>query len=153
MNRLPTSLFIVGILLLTASCSSVQLDRVNFGWPVESVVTVNNANVFEDVRYAVSAGVGKLALEEFQDSTALRGAQLRLLRNTEGYYFLTGPRFKSVYVFEPGESSLSLSTAIAVSETGLRNPALNQRPPYVELIDGDNVRILLTSSDKAEVKR
>jgi hypothetical protein len=153
MKRLVGSLLSAGALLVMASCSSLQLDRVDFGWPVESVITVNNQNMFEDVRYAVSAGVARLAMEEFQDSTALRGAHLRLLRNAEGYYFLTGPRFKRVYVFAPGESSLSLSSAIPVSETGLKDPALNQRPPYVELIDGDNFRVLLTSNEKAEVKK
>ena len=92
-------------------------------------------------------------MEEFQDSTALRGAKLRLLRSNEGYYFLTGPRFKHVYVFAPGAAALSLNKAILVAEGGLKNPALNQRPPYVELLDGEGFRRLLTNDDIAEVKK
>ncbi len=153
MNRLAQSILVAGSMVVLSSCAGFRLDRVNFGWPVESVVTVTASNTIEDVRYGVSAGVANLAMEEFQDSTALRGATLRMLRSSEGYYFVTGPRFKHVYVFSPGAFSLTLTSSIAVSETGLRNPALNQRPPYVELIDGDSFRRLLTSDDIVEAKK
>ncbi len=150
-------LFITSIatasLFVISSCSSLRLDRVDFGWPVESVVTVGPTNTIEDVRYSVKAAVANLAQEEFQDSTALRGAKLRILRSSEGYYFVTGPRFRHVYVFSPGASTLLLNKAIPVSEGGLKNPALNQRAPYVELLDGDTVRTLLTSDDIVEVKK
>ena len=140
-------------LLVISSCSSLKMDRVDFGWPVERVVTVSSANKIEDLRYSVSAWVAGLAQEEFQDSTALHGAKLRLLRSSEGYYFLTGPRLKHVYVFSPGPSSLILNKSIPVAEGGLRNPALNQRTPYVEVVDGDNFHVLLTSDDIVEVKK
>jgi len=140
-------------LLCLSGCSTLTLEQVDYGWPVESVVTVSPSNVIEDVRYAVRAGVGPVASEEFQDSTALKGAKLRLLRSADGYYFLTGARFKHVYVFTPGPATLVLNRAIPVTETGLRSPALNQRPPYVELVDGDNFRRLLTSDDIVEVKK
>jgi hypothetical protein len=153
MIRLVKLCLFSAALFVISSCSSLNLDRVDFGWPVESVVTVSNANTIEDVRYSVSAGVAGLAQEEFQDSTALRGAKLRILRSSEGYYFVTGPKFKHVYVFSPGPSSLFLNKAIPVSEGGLKNPALNQRPPYVELLDGENFRTLLTSDDIVEVKK
>ncbi|HMK37846.1 MAG TPA: hypothetical protein VK569_00805 [Bacteroidota bacterium] len=153
MTRSLTFCLATASLIVLSSCSSLKLERVDFGWPVESVVTVSNTNTIEEIRYSVSAGVAGLAQEEFQDSTALRGAKLRLLRSSEGYYFLTGPRFKHVYVFSPGPSSLALNKAIPVSESGLRNPALNQRPPYVELLDGDAVRTLLTSDDIVEAKK
>lgn len=153
MIRLVKFSLVPAALLFLPSCSSLTLERVDFGWPVESVVTVSGSNTIEDVRYSVAARVTGLAMEEFQDSTALHGARLRLLRSTEGYYFVTGPRFKHVYVFSPGPSTLVLNRAIQVSEAGLRNPALNQRPPYVELLDGDTFRTLLTSDDIVEAKK
>jgi len=153
MNHLARYSLLLGSTLLLASCAGLRLDRVDFGWPVESVTTVSNANMIEDVRYGFAAGVAPIAMEEFQDSTALRGAKLRLLRSNEGYYFLTGPRFKHVYVFTPGAAALSLNKAILVAEGGLKNPALNQRPPYVELLDGEGFRRLLTNDDIAEVKK
>lgn len=153
MNRLAQNILAAGSLALLSSCAGFQLDRVDFAWPVESAVTVSALNTIEDVRYGVAAGVANLAMEEFQDSSALRGTELRLLRSSEGYYFVTGPRFKHVYVFTPGAYSLSLSSAIMVSESGLKSPALNQRPPHIELVDGDGFRRLLTNDDIVEAKK
>ncbi|MEW6511816.1 MAG: hypothetical protein AB1428_12765 [Bacteroidota bacterium] len=153
MNRLLKHLLVGTVVVLMASCAGLKLDRVDFGWPVESMLTVDNNSMIEDVRYGVIAGVGGLAMEEFRDSTALRGTNVRLLRSGAGYYFLTGPRFKHVYVFAAGEHSLTLNSAILVSENGLKDPALNQRPPYVELIDGDGFRCLLTADDIVEARK
>jgi hypothetical protein len=146
-------IFIAGSISAFSGCSSLTLQRVEFGWPVEAVVTVSNNNMIEEVRHGFSCRVGDLAVEEFKDSTALYGTKLRLLRSSEGYYFVTGPRFKNVYVFAPGAHELVLRSAINVSETGLQNPALNQRPPYIELLDGDAIHLMLTSDDIAGGKK
>jgi hypothetical protein len=146
--------FVLPIALIALSgCSSLRLENVDFGWPVENVVTVTDRNTIEEGRYIVSCNVASLAQEEFQDSTALRGQSLRLLRSSEGYYFVTGPKFKNVYVFKSGPRELSLESKIEVSKSGLKSPALNQRPPYVELLDGESFRRLLTSDDIVEGKK
>ncbi len=139
--------------VVLGACSSLRIENVDYGWPVESVVAVTDNNMIEEGRYVISCRVAQIAEEEFQDSTALRGAKLRLLRSDEGYYFLTGPRFKNVYVFKSGEGELSLKSKIEVSRTGLTNPALNQRSPYVELLDGDTFQRLLSSDDIVEGKK
>jgi hypothetical protein len=143
---------LVGLTTGISSCASLLIEHVNFGWPVESVLTVTTTNTIEDVRYAVSFSVAGIASEEFEDSTALKGTELRLLRNTEGFYFITGPQFKHVYVMKPGPSELVMKSKIAVGSKKLVKPALNQRPPHVELID-DSLRLLLTSDDIAEGKQ
>lgn len=144
-------LLIPGVVLV--ACSTLTLENVNFGWPVESVVTVNRNGSFEELRYGVSASVTPIAVSEFQDSTALGGTQLRLLRSAEGYYFITGPRFHHVYVFAPGPRQLTMTSSIEVSKDGLKNPALNQRPPHVELVDDAGFVRLLTSTDIVESKK
>ena len=137
----------VAALVFFPACSTLTLEQVNFGWPVESVVTVNSMNRAEEGRYALSFPAGPLAFAEFKDSTILLGASLRVIRNTEGYYFVTGPRFKNVYVFSPDAGVLTLSAVIEVSQTaGLNAPALNQRPPYIELIDGNAPARYLTNA-------
>ncbi len=138
--------------LLLASCSSLTVQNVNYGWPVEAVATVSQANMVTADRYGLSFSVAKIAEREFQDTSALVGSQLRILRSNEGFYFVTGPRFKNVYVFHPGTEELQKESVIEVSPTGLRNPALNLRPPHVELIDGEGFRRLLTRSDIVEEK-
>jgi hypothetical protein len=151
-KRLTVSLVVAAALALPA-CASLTLHNVNYGWPVESVLMVTPANTVEEVRYALSFPVGSLAAAEFQDSTALRGASLRIIRNAEGYYFITGPRFKHVFVFAPRAGALAEYTVLEVSTTGLTAPAFNLRPPYVELIDAGSSPRLLTSSDLVEGKK
>jgi hypothetical protein len=116
-------------------------------------LTVSATNIVEDMRYAVAFPVAQLAMAEFADSAALRGITLRVIRNHEGFYFVTGPRFKHVYIFAPRASSLVQSAALEVSTTGLAAPAFNLRPPYVELIDGGANARLLTSSEIVEGKK
>jgi hypothetical protein len=134
------------LLVLVPACSTVTLENANFAWPVEAVLTVNSMNMIEEGRYAFVVNVAPLAGAEFLDSTALRGTALRIIRNAQGYYFVTGPRFKNVYVFRAGDGSFDGVTAIRVSETGLNQPALNQRHPFIELLDGSAPPHYLTNS-------
>ena len=145
-------LFAIGVLTF-CSCASLSLQWVDYSWPVESVPEVSKENTVEARRYAVSIRVTNLALEEFGDSTALIGISLRLIRSEEGYYFITGPKFKSVYVFTPGARELKMKSRIEVSEKGLKSPALNQRAPYVEIVDGKGWKRLLSSDDIVEEKK
>jgi hypothetical protein len=137
--------FVTPVLAILCACSSLTIRDVDYGWPVESVLTVGPEDQVEDRRYSLVFDATPLAFAEFQDSTALQGSALRLLRSAEGFYFVTGRRFKHVYVFQQGAHELSLMSQIQVSPNGLKDPALNQRPPHVELIDGAGVRLLLTS--------
>lgn len=142
-------LFAVSLLL--PACVSLTIENVEFGWPVESVLTVSDRNTVEERRYSISFSVAPVAGEEFQDSTALAGKNVRLLRSGEGFYYLTGAGFKHVYVFAPAPRELRLKNSIEVSTTGLKEPALNQRPPYVELVDG-KMKKQLSSDDVVEGK-
>jgi hypothetical protein len=142
MNKLVVLLSIPCMVLLP-SCSSLTLENVDYGWPVESVTTVSPTNMVSEGHYALSFNIAPVAQEEFQDTTALRGSQIRILRDQEGYYFLTGPKFKHVYVFQPGRHELKKESVIEISQTGLQNPALNLRPPYVELLDGEGFRRIM----------
>ncbi len=137
-------------ILALASCSALKIEHVDYGWPVEVVATATSANMVSAERYGLAFSVAKIAEAEFQDSSALAGQQVRVLRSNEGFYFLTGPRFKNVYVLRPSEGELVKESVIPVSPTGLRSPALNLRSPYVELLDADGFRKLLTRNDIAE---
>jgi hypothetical protein len=137
--------------LILSSCSSLRIEQVDFGWPVESALAVSDRNTVDESRYALSMNVAALAEAEFQDTAALKGTTLRVLRSTNGLYYVTGKGFAHVYVFSAGESSLEQEAAIAVTpeseggRRGLRNPALNQRPPHVELLDEGSPAMLLSA--------
>lgn len=136
--------------LALASCSSLRIEHVDYGWPVEFVSPASQTNMVIADRYGLSFSVATIAAAEFQDSTALIGSQIRVLRSNEGLYFLTGPRFKHVYVFRSDEHALVKVSVIEVSQTGLRDPRLNLRAQFVELLDGEGFRKLLTRSEIQE---
>ena len=126
------------LILITAACSVLTLQPANFSWPLESVLSVDdNGKVAED-RYSIEVNTIGLFFEEFQDSLSYRGKEVRMIRDNQGFYFMTASNFKNVYVFKADEGTLKLEEKIFISEFGLQTPAFNQRNPYIELVDGTN---------------
>jgi len=124
------------LLIFTAACSVLTLQPANFSWPIESVLPVDgNGKVIED-RYSIEVNTVGLFFEEFQDSLSYKGKEIRMIRDNQGFYFMTGSNFKNVYVFKVDEGKLVLENKIFISEFGLQAPAFNQRDPYIELVDG-----------------
>ena len=126
------------LILITAACSVLTLQPANFSWPLESVLPVDdNGKVTED-RYSLEVNTVGLFFEEFQDSLSYKGKEIRMIRDNQGFYFLTSTNFKNVYVFKADEGKLVQENKIFISEFGLKTPAFNQRSPYIELVDGTN---------------
>ena len=124
------------LFIITAACSVLTLQPANFSWPIESVLPVDdNGKVAED-RYSIEVNTVGLFFEEFQDSLSYKGKEIRMIRDNQGFYFLTASNFKNVYVFKVDEGKLELEEKIFISEFGLQTPAFNQRDPYIELVDG-----------------
>ena len=127
----------VTLIVLGTACTMLTLQPADFSWPVESALKVDEqGNVAED-RYSTDFNTIALFYEEFQDSMAYKGKEIRLIRNNAGNYFITGKDFKNVYVFNANEGTLALEKKIFISEFGFKSPAFNQRSPYIELVDGD----------------
>ncbi|MFI5237621.1 MAG: hypothetical protein ACHQLA_06780 [Ignavibacteriales bacterium] len=136
--------FICAGLLIYTACSTLTLQTANFSWPIESVLTVNDDGDVVDQRYSVEFNTLPLFYEELQDSTAYKGEEIRLIRDQQGYYYVTANEFKNVYVFQAEDGELLLENKIPVSETGIVRPAFNQRGTYIELVDANSKIISLT---------
>jgi len=137
-------LFIIAGLLAYSGCSSLTLQSANFSWPVESVLPVNSDGNVVEQRYSIEFNTLPLFFEEYQDSSAYAGKEVRLIRDQQGYYYMTANEFKNVYVFQAGEGELILENKISIYETGILRPAFNQRGTYIELIDANNKSFSLT---------
>ncbi len=96
----------------------------------------DNGILLED-RYKISFNTKALFFEENADSNSYIDKELRLIRNDDGFYFITAPGFKNVYIFGADEGKLKLEEKVLITETGLQKPYLNQRSPYIELVDGE----------------
>jgi len=126
------------LFIITAACSVLTLQPANFSWPLESVLPVDdNGNISED-RYSLEVNTIGMFFEEFQDSLSYKSKEVRMIRDNQGFYFLTSTNFKNVYVFKADEGKLVQENKIFISEFGLQTPAFNQRDPYIELVDGTN---------------
>lgn len=129
---------------LIAGCSPLMLKPADFSWPIESELKVNSNGMVQEDRYSISFSVKPLFYEEMKDSTNVSNHSIRLIRDESGFYFITSPHFKNVYVFSQNDGGLSLEKTIPVSKDGLSSPAFNQRAPYVELLNGKDKPIMLT---------
>jgi hypothetical protein len=130
--------------LVLAGCSTLTLRPGNFAWPIESVSKVDEKGMIEDKQYNFSLNVKGLLYDETRDSVNISNVTLRIIRDMNGYYFMTASKFKNVYVFEQIEGGLKLTNKILVTQDGIENPAFNQRTPYIQLLNGQNSPISLT---------
>jgi hypothetical protein len=139
-------LFVLSLILFSiiTACSTLTLQPANFAWPLESVLPVNDDGFVVEDRYSLEFNTKAIFFEEFQDSLAYIDREIRVIRDNQGFYFITGSNFKNVYVFKAVEGKLVLDNKIFISEFGLQTPAFNQREPYIELVDG-NHKMNLTS--------
>jgi hypothetical protein len=135
---------------ILAGCSSLMLKPGDFAWPVESALSVDNHGNVQSERYSFSLNVKALFFAETQDSVNIAKATVRIIRDVKGYYFITASQFKNVYVFEQSEGGLKLKNKLFVSQNGLSTPALNQREPFIQLVNGQNPALLLTSDGVVE---
>jgi hypothetical protein len=124
--------FCVAFLFGAAACGpTLVIQDVDYSQPVESVITPDADNEIHDQRYAIKFSIQSLLEEEGITSVD----EVRLIRNSAGYYFLTAYGFNHVYVLGPDESELKLKKRIQISEEGIGQPAFNQRGTHIELID------------------
>ncbi len=132
--------------LLLPACSTLILKPADFAWPVESVLQIDSTGNVNIQRYSLSFNAKNLFYKETKDSSAYKNQQLRVIRNTNGFYFMVANNFKNVYVFKVDDGTFRLDKKIEISDTvGVQNPAFNQRSPYIELVYGNN-KVNLTAS-------
>ena len=144
-------LFLIFIsVFILAGCSSLTLKPCDFAWPVESALSVDTHGIVQSERYSFSLNVKELLFAETKDSVNVSKVTLRVIRDVNGFYFITASQFKNVYVFEQAEGVLKLKNKILVAQNGLIEPALNQRMPYIQVVDGTNPAILLTKDGISE---
>jgi hypothetical protein len=136
------SIFIfVAVLLFTSACKTFEVKNVNYAHQVESVLIPTESGEVTDNRYGISFNILPFQFEEMQDSLSVQVEEVRLIRNQNGFYFITANGFNNVYVMEPINSGLRLKEKITVSENGLIKPAFNMRTPFVQLIDTETSNI------------
>ena len=127
-------------LFVGAACKTFVVKDVNYSQQIESVLTPNSKGEVHDSRYSLSFNILPFQFQETKDSSSVSVEEVRLIRNTEGFYFITANGFSNVYVMEPIKNGLKLKKKIQISEQGLTSPAFNLRSPYVQLVDKETLQ-------------
>ncbi|MGO9482650.1 MAG: hypothetical protein ACLP05_12835 [Candidatus Kryptoniota bacterium] len=122
----------------------MTLGSANFSWPIENELKVDAGGMIQEDRYSISFNVKPMLYEETNDSINVSGRLIDIIRDAQGYYYLTGPQFKNVYVFGQAEGCLVLENKIEVSDNGLSSPGFNQRISYIELVSSSDQPLMLT---------
>lgn len=130
---------VLSLVFVTACSSSLVIQNVNYAQPVESVLKPDANGMVKDMRYAVSFDVTPLLKSETaKGSETMSVQEVHVIRGHEGFYYVTAPGFKDVYIMAPGDGTLKTKKKVLVNKDGLSNPAFNQRNPVIQLVDGSN---------------
>lgn len=146
--------FLITSFFFVQACNkSFVVKNVNYAQHIESVLTPDSEGVVNDVRYGLSYSILPFQFEEFQDSSSVLISEVRMMRNSEGFYFITADRFKNVYVMKPQKGELKLEKKILISESGVISPVFNWREPVVQLIDKVSSEIYLLNEKGIYTKK
>lgn len=146
MKAVQTKLIILSLLsmLVIQACNKAMVVKnVDYSQQIETVLVPNDNGIVTDIRHGLSYSILPFQYQEFKDTTSLTISEVRMIRDKNGYYFITADQFKHVYIMEPKRGELVLKKKVLVDEKGLLSPAFNWREPVVQLIDRDTNIILL----------
>ena len=133
-QRFIPIILLASIVMLGTACKTFVVKNVNYSHQIESVLIPDEDGTVTDVRHGITFNVTPFQKQEFGTTDSTEIKEVRLIRNAEGFYFITANQFKNVYVMQPGDGSLKLKKKIKVSEEGISEPAFNMRDGYVQLV-------------------
>lgn len=131
-------IFLLAAMTLTGCKQSMVIKRVDYSQPVESVLTPDEEGVVHDVQQGLKFNIKPLQYIETQDTSSVTTKEIRYIRGQAGFYYITAPDYKNVFVMSPEEGELKLNEQLTVSENGLERPAFNQRSSYILLINRES---------------
>jgi hypothetical protein len=131
----------------------VTLKPVDFSWSYESVLTAGPDGVVKGEPRTIAFNVEKLFEEETGQPGPVEGKTVRIIRNDQGYYFITSPGFKHVYIFRGAESKLRLKEKVLIDEKGMEKPFFNRRDQGIELVANGRTCLLSKDGIVPEVKK
>ena len=135
-------LLALAALLALPGCASVTLKPVDFSWSFESVLTTDAQGVAKGEPRTVVFNAGELFLAESKVPGMAADRVVRVIRDVEGYYFMTSPGFKHVYIFEGADGELTLEKKVLIAEEGMEKPFFNRREQGIELVANGQTYLL-----------
>ena len=135
-------LVLLAAFLALPGCAAITIKPVDFSWSFESVLTTDDKGIVRGEPKTILFNATQLFQAEGGKEAPVAGKTVRIIRNAAGYYFVTSPGFKHVYIFEDGEAKLSLEEAVLIDEKGMEKPFFNRREAGIELAANGQIFML-----------
>ncbi|MDZ7660207.1 hypothetical protein [Fodinibius sp.] len=130
-----TMISVVAAVLLTGCKQSMVISEVDYSQSIESVLQPDENGTVEDIKHGLTFNIKPIQYAETQDTSSVTTKQVRYIRGQEGYYYITAPSYKNVYVMAPEKGKLVLKETLKVSDEGIEKPAFNQRMTHIQLLN------------------
>lgn len=151
MKKKTFLIFILGFFFY--SCSSFKIENVKYGWAGEYFGNPDDKGNLVIQKSSISFNVMEVLKEEKLDAKP-KEVKIRVIRDDEGYYYLTAHKFLNVWVFTSGESLLKLENKIKLFENQpLDDPKFNEQKPNVKLFLKDGKEFILNKDGIVEKEK
>jgi len=134
-THLFVAILFLTTVLFTGCKQSMVISKVDYSQSIESVLAPDENGLVKDMQHGLTFNIKPLQYAETQDTSSITTKEVRYIRGSEGYYYITAPNYQHVYVMAPEKGKLTLKKKLSVSENGLNQPAFNQRNSYVQLLN------------------
>jgi hypothetical protein len=148
-----TMISMIAFLFVTGCKQSMVISKVDYSQSIESVLEPDEDGTVNDIKHGLTFNIKPIQFEETQDSSSVTTEQVRYIRGQEGYYYITAPDYKNIYVMAPEKGKLVLKEKLKASDKGIAKPAFNQRMTHIQLLNqatGDVWQINPESIEKKE---
>jgi len=120
--------------LALSGCASVTLKPVDFSWSYESVLTTDANGIARGEPKTIVFDASELFRDEEGKKAETTGRTVRVIRSNDGFYFVTSPGFKNVYLFEGDRGELTLYKKVLIAKEGMAKPFFNRREQRIQLV-------------------
>lgn len=141
---------LVAAILLVGCKQSMVISEVDYAQSIESVLEPDEDGVVNDQKYGLKFNIKPIQFAETSDTSSVTTKKVRYIRGHEGYYYLTAPDYKHVYVMEPKEGKLKLKKKMEITEEGVKQPAFNQRMTHIQLINQATEEVWKVNAESIE---
>ncbi|PAU95497.1 hypothetical protein CK503_00070 [Aliifodinibius salipaludis] len=144
---------VIAVVLLTGCKQSMVISQVDYSQSIESVLQPDEDGTVEDPKHGITFNIKPIQYAETQDTSSVTTKQVRYIRGNEGYYYITAPDYKNVYVMAPEKGKLVLKETLKIGDKAIAEPAFNQRNTHIQLVNrstGDVWKVHEESIEKEE---
>jgi hypothetical protein len=141
-------LFAIFISIIFCSCSSLKIENVKYGWGGEFFANPDESGLINIPKSSMQFNISQILTEEKLTGNP-KDHKFRIIRDDEGYFYITANNFKFVWVFACEEASLVLKNKLDLLEgKSLDDPKFNEQKPNVRLFLKDGKEFLLNKDGK-----